>query len=146
MTARESHGVPTVTLQLPASTAHVRTARLVAAAMARRSGVDAGALDEIRLAVGEACARAMRLHARHGLTEPVTVEFVDGERFRVSVLDRALAEMVDAGELDGDDASPEPSFEALGLALLAAVVPELVVSSADDGSGGQVVMSWPVET
>ena len=38
---------------------HVRTARLVAVAVARRAGVDEALLDEIRLAVGEACARAV---------------------------------------------------------------------------------------
>ena len=42
-----------------ADAAHVRTARLIAAAMARRSGVGEDVLDEVRLAVGEACARAV---------------------------------------------------------------------------------------
>ena len=39
--------------------AHVRTARLVAAAVARRCGLDEAVLDEVRLAVGEACSRAV---------------------------------------------------------------------------------------
>jgi anti-sigma regulatory factor (Ser/Thr protein kinase) len=83
-------GTPaTVVLRLPASPAHVRTARLVAAAMARRSGVDEGLLDEVRLAVGEACARAVRQHERYGVQEPVTVEFVDRGKFAVAVIDRA---------------------------------------------------------
>jgi anti-sigma regulatory factor (Ser/Thr protein kinase) len=80
---------PTVVLRLPASPAHVRTARLVAAAMARRSGVDEGLLDEVRLAVGEACARAVRQHERYGVHEPVTVEFGDRGSFSVAVIDRA---------------------------------------------------------
>jgi serine/threonine-protein kinase RsbW len=42
----------TVTLRLPPNAAHVRTARLIAAAMARRSGVGEDVLDEVRLAVG----------------------------------------------------------------------------------------------
>jgi hypothetical protein len=79
----------TVVLRLPASPAHVRTARLVAAAMARRSGVDEGLLDEVRLAVGEACARAVRQHERYGVQEPVTVEFADRGTFSVAVIDRA---------------------------------------------------------
>jgi serine/threonine-protein kinase RsbW len=80
---------PTVVLRLPASPAHVRTARLVAAAMARRSGVEEGLLDEVRLAVGEACARAVRRHERYGVHEPVTVEFGDRGSFSVAVIDRA---------------------------------------------------------
>ena len=50
--------------------AHVRTARLVATAVARRSGVDEALLDEVRLAVGEACSRAVEAHQRHCPAEP----------------------------------------------------------------------------
>ena len=46
--------------------AHVRTARLVALAMARRVGVPEEMLDEVRLAVGEACSRAVGVHASRG--------------------------------------------------------------------------------
>src|ERR1700752_307512 len=52
---------------------HVRTARLVATAVARRSGVAESLLDEVRLAVGEACSRAVGLHQRHCPGEPVVV-------------------------------------------------------------------------
>ena len=53
-----------VELTLPALPAHVRTARLVGVAAARR-GLDDGLVDEVRLAVGEACSRAVGLHAKH---------------------------------------------------------------------------------
>src|SRR5215207_7903290 len=79
----------TVTLRLPANAAHVRTARLIAAAMARRCGISEGLLDEVRLAVGEACARAVRQHERNRCLDPITVEFAESKRFRVAVVDRA---------------------------------------------------------
>ena len=70
--------------------AHVRTARLVAAAVARRSGVDEALLNEVRLAVGEACSRAVEAHQRHCPAEPVKIEMTDqGERFVVVVSDHA---------------------------------------------------------
>ena len=70
--------------------AHVRTARLVATAVARRSGVDESLLDEVRLAVGEACSRAVEAHRRHCPAEPVRIEMTDsGERFVVVVSDHA---------------------------------------------------------
>ncbi len=53
--------VPVVELSFAALPEHVRTARLVAVAVARRVGLDDDRLDEVRLAVGEACARAVRL-------------------------------------------------------------------------------------
>ena len=64
--------------------AHVRTARLVATAVARRSGVDEALLDEVRLAVGEACSRAVEAHRRHGDVQRVdqvrVEELPDGGR------------------------------------------------------------------
>jgi serine/threonine-protein kinase RsbW len=67
---------------------HVRTARLVATAVARRSGVAESLLDEVRLAVGEACSRAVEAHQRHCPTEPIRVSLTDdGEQFRVVVTD-----------------------------------------------------------
>jgi serine/threonine-protein kinase RsbW len=70
--------------------AHVRTARLVATAVARRSGVDESLLDEVRLAVGEACSRAVESHQLHCPAEPVRVELTDhDELFEVVVTDAA---------------------------------------------------------
>src|SRR5579862_4157304 len=88
--------------------AHVRTARLVATAVARRSGVDEALLDEVRLAVGEACSRAVEAHRRHCPAEPVRIEMTDqDQRFVVTVSDHAPnpqtppARPADAGPRDG---------------------------------------------
>ena len=84
--------------------AHVRTARLVATAVARRSGVDESLLDEVRLAVGEACSRAVDAHQRHCPDEPVRIRLTgEGDRFEVVVTDSAPADGV-AGI--GQDGSP----------------------------------------
>src|SRR3984885_5470908 len=80
--------MPTVEVSFTALPAHVRTARLVATAVARRSGVDEALLNEVRLAVGEACSRAVEAHQRHCPAEPVRIEMTDqGERFVVVVSD-----------------------------------------------------------
>jgi serine/threonine-protein kinase RsbW len=66
--------------------AHVRTARLVATAVARRSGVAEALLDEVRLAVGEACSRAVEVHQEYCPAEPVRVALSgSGGRFEVVV-------------------------------------------------------------
>jgi serine/threonine-protein kinase RsbW len=96
--------------------AHVRTARLVATAVARRSGVDESLLDEVRLAVGEACSRAVEAHQRHCPAEPVRIEMTDqDQRFVVTVSDhaptapaRSAGPATDGGTRDGashDEAS-----------------------------------------
>lgn len=79
-----------VEVRFSALPAHVRTARLVASAVARRAGIPADALDEVRYAVGEACARAVDLHRRFAPDVPVRLEITDAPtRFTVSVIDAA---------------------------------------------------------
>jgi len=84
--------MPTVRLSFTAAPAHVRTARLVGVAVARRAGVSPDLFDEIRLAIGEACSRAVALHRQHGLSDLVDVALTDGETFTVRVTDRAPIE------------------------------------------------------
>src|SRR5260370_16938847 len=77
--------MPTVEVSFTALPAHVRTARLVATAVARRSGVAEALLDEVRLAVGEACSRAVEVHQEHCPAEPVRVALTGaGEPFEVT--------------------------------------------------------------
>jgi len=135
--------------------AHVRTARLVATAVARRSGVDEALLDEVRLAVGEACSRAVEAHRRHCPAEPVRIEMTDlGERFVVVVRDSApgAAGTQPAGasapsaaangasvpsSADDDGAIPA----GFGLAVISGLADDVRVSSTS--SGVSVQMSWP---
>ena len=61
----------TVRLSFSPAPVHVRTARLVGVAVARRAGVAEDLLDEVRLAIGEACTRAVALHRQYGLPDLV---------------------------------------------------------------------------
>lgn len=148
MTGSSGRDDVTVTLRLPPNAAHVRTARLIAAAMARRSGVGEDVLDEVRLAVGEACARAVRVQERQGVVAPVTLEFGEARRFSVSVLDSAKTGSGDeiaavAGGLNAAAPWADTSGDSLGLALLGAVVQDLEVDQEGD-RGTRVTMSWPI--
>src|SRR5215468_3531490 len=78
----------TVHMSFTPDPAYVRTVRLVAAAVARRAGVADELLDEVRLAIGEACTRAVALHRRHELTDLIDISMSDGGRFTVRVIDR----------------------------------------------------------
>lgn len=95
--------------------AHVRTARLVATAVARRSGVDESLLDEVRLAVGEACSRAVEAHQKHCPWRPIRVALTDdGERFEVVVTDAvpADAELTDGVPAEAASGDPERAGDA----------------------------------
>jgi serine/threonine-protein kinase RsbW len=101
---------------------HVRTARLVATAVARRSGVAEAFLDEVRLAVGEACSRAVEVHQEHCPEEPVRVALTGSAgRFEVVVTNSAThdsdagwhgAAPVAAPGQDGDTGNGRPSVPA----------------------------------
>ena len=134
--------------------AHVRTARLVATAVARRSGVDEALLDEVRLAVGEACSRAVEAHRRHCPAEPVKMEMTDqGERFVVVVSDHAPTKTAALAPANGHGVSPAGAATAVqgaddsgipagfGLAVISGLADDVHVSSTS--SGVSVRMSWP---
>lgn len=133
----------TVELRFSASPEHVRTARLVAAAVARRAGVDESVLDELRLAVGEACSRAVGLHATHGLTSPVRVTLTEGEKsFSIEVGDDAPGAVPAPREQSAAEAAE--GVDELGLAVISGLVDDVEVVSGSDG--GRIRMSWPAAT
>jgi anti-sigma regulatory factor (Ser/Thr protein kinase) len=137
---------------------HVRTARLVATAVARRSGVGEALLDEVRLAVGEACSRAVEAHQAQCPDEPVRVELTGANgRFEVVVTDAAAA-----GQDDGTSPSAQPEGwpapangvpngtspldqsgppQGLGLAVIAGLADD--VQFARTPAGLSIKMSWP---
>ncbi|GAA4098939.1 MULTISPECIES: ATP-binding protein [Streptomyces] len=137
----------TVELRFSAQPEHVRTARLVAAAVARRAGVDEAVLDEVRLAVGEACSRAVGLHRSHGIDAPVHVVLTEEEKlFSIEVGDEvpgsgggasAVPGVRASGADDGDDGAEDE----MGLAVISGLVDDVEVTSGE--SGGVIRMSWP---
>ena len=139
----------TVELSFTALPAHVRTARLVATAVARRSGVDESLLDEVRLAVGEACSRAVEGHQLYCPAEPVRLALTDlAGRFEVEVTDTCAPNGVAEGEVaDGAaEDSPESSGRAvlpagLGIAVLTSLADDVQISATPAGT--RIRMSWP---
>jgi anti-sigma regulatory factor (Ser/Thr protein kinase) len=118
-TVAKTESATAVLLRFTPQPEHVRTARLVAVAHARRVGVEAGLLDEVRLAVGEACSRAVGLHQRHCPGEPVVVvlDAIDdsdsglvADRFVVTVADKVSGSL--PGPRDGATVAAEGEAEA----------------------------------
>jgi anti-sigma regulatory factor (Ser/Thr protein kinase) len=149
-----------VEIEFTALPAHVRTARLVASAVARQCGVDEAVLDEVRLAVGEACSRAVELHAREAPDRPVMVTFADAPgRFTVAIRDRlpvtsgqavaAAAAVGGDGRLSGQpgelglarSSTDEPDETEIRLAVLTGLVDDLEIEPLETGT--EIRMSWP---
>ena len=97
--------------------------------MARRTGLDEVRLDEIRLAVGEVCARAVRRCQGTGVHGSIQVEIDDvGPVFGITVTDKVSAP-------DGDD-------EASALALVRGLADSVTVDDGPGGPGGVVCIRW----
>jgi hypothetical protein len=89
----------TVIVTLPALPRLVRVARLVASGLANELGFGVDRLDDVRLAIGEACGFAVQMGARE-----ITLTYALDER--------SLGVAIDA-VLDGGGAEPDDDYAAL---------------------------------
>ena len=121
-----------VTIAIARDPALVRTVRLVAAAVARRADCKDSLVEEIRLAVGEACAVMIGFdESRGGSEEQVRVVLSSGTGFRVTV----------TGRVQDDDSG----FGDIGLdpwALLGGLSEDLSVEEQEGVTS--LRMSWPL--
>ena len=142
-----------VELLLSPLPSHVRTARLVTVAAARRAGLPDDLVDELRLAVGESCSRAVGLHAVHAPETPVRVTVSDDPAgLVVTVSDSGPAagpavqdvagELLEA-DLPADDLGAlDIADPDVALALVHGLVDDVAVDAGD--SGTTVTMRWPL--
>jgi hypothetical protein len=117
-----------ITVSIARDPALVRTVRLVAAAVARRASHDEEFVEEVRLAVGEACA--LMVAADVTSAEPVSIRLSADDRLRVEV------------------SSSTPVREEVGIdgvepwALLRGLIEDFAIDQ--DGSTTTLSMSWPL--
>ena len=153
--------MPQVLLSVPPDPAFVRLTRLVATDLARKAGVPEDVLDDVRLAVGQACARAVSVHRLEGLPDPVLVGFADDPWVEVTVQDKAplpaavgeqaavVLSQAAAGVASWDVEDRDGVGNGAGgvrsvvpeIALLQALTPELTLATGPAGS--VVCMRWP---
>ena len=128
-----------VTVSIARDPALVRTVRLVAAAVARRTGQDEEFVEEVRLAVGEACALLIGEHAEVAAaldpdSDPVTVAIRIDHQLAVRVVSTARVDVDDPPHSDVDGVEP--------WALLRGLIRDFTVKQ--DETATVVSMSWPV--
>jgi anti-sigma regulatory factor (Ser/Thr protein kinase) len=130
----------TVELRIPPHPVHVRTARLVGVAAARRTRLPDDLVDELRLAVGEACSRAVALHSQQGIEGPVVVRISDDA-------EQLVVEVDDLGPPPGSIGGPvhellrdSPGDPNVALAFLAGLVEDVEVVA--QGTGTSVRLTW----
>ena len=124
-----------ITVAIARDPALVRTVRLVAAAVARRTSRDEEFVEEVRLAVGEACALLVGQDVLPGpVAGPVEVRMRLEDRLRVSVVATGSVAPHDAPTSDIDGVEP--------WALLRGLIDDFEISQ--DAGSTQLSMSWPL--
>ena len=135
--------LPELEMEFPPKPGYVRTARHTVAALAHMLGMPESSVEDIRLAVSEACTNAVSANARADRGgEPVRVRVeLDERRLLVEVLDRgpALDEALRGKPPEYD--SQEFTFEkGLSLPLIEGLVESLEILPRE-GGGTRLRMS-----
>lgn len=124
--AQEVRAPDDLVLEIVPEPEHVRTARLFAASAARHFNVDEDKVDDLKVAISEACTNSFRAHRVASVPDPVrVVASPTGRGVRFSV--------IDAGEgfepRDQTDLDVTPTgglFEgSLGLTLIRTLFPDV---------------------
>ena len=127
----DAAGAPaTVRLAFAPEARLLGTIRLVVGTVARKAGMGAEGIEDLKVAVSETCAVAVGELSRDGLPDQIEVDLVEAaDRFGIEVRDRAPA--APAGSRGAD--SGEVDDRELGLALVGALVDDLKTSTLDGG-------------
>jgi anti-sigma regulatory factor (Ser/Thr protein kinase) len=124
-----------ITVSIVRDPALVRTVRLVAAAFARRATADEDFVEEVRLAVGEACGLLVGSGVGRPADEgPVEVSMRLEDRLRVVVRADGTVAAQDPPTSDIDGVEP--------WALLRGLIEDFTI--ATDTAGTSLSMSWPL--
>lgn len=127
-------------LEIPAVAAYVNTARLFVGAVARHFGIEEGAVDDLKLAVSEACNGAIRVRGAEADDRPIRIASMKEEA-------SLLIEVEDAVEpqVSPIASTTEDLVRGLGLELIMALFPDVLMVPGSRG-GASVLLSLSLGT
>lgn len=122
-----------VELEIPPRSAYVGVARLALASLARIAGLDEETVDDLKIAISEACTNAVLSHEEAGRDDPVTLTWSDDDdQVVVEVGDRGRSYAVEEieGALGREVLAERVS---LSMALLKSLVDDVVFEPREGG-------------
>jgi anti-sigma regulatory factor (Ser/Thr protein kinase) len=125
--------VATVELEIPPRSVYVGVIRLALAALARGAGMDEGAVDDLRIAVSEACTNAVLSNEDAGGDHPVSVSWTaEGDHAVIEVKDRGT---LYEGRDEGGSLDSPTGRVAMSAVLLGSLVEDFeLIPRADGGT------------
>jgi len=126
------NGTAVVTLTIPCAPEYVGTARLAILGVAGRMGFSYDQIEDIRLAVGEACTNAIE-RAGHvpGLDAGINIRCeIQAERLTIEIEDNVPTMNGDAAGAEGEE---DFSTQELGAVLMEILVDEVAIDTLPGG-------------
>lgn len=121
-----------VRLEIPPRSPYVGVVRLAISSLARSAGLDEEKVDDIKIAVSEACANAVLNNEETNSDDPVSITWEDGDGFvRIAVADRGPT--VDTSEADSVDTQGFSTRAVMSYALLKSLVDGCEFEPRDGG-------------
>ena len=124
---------PSVLLEIPPKSVYVGVVRLAVASLARSSGVDEARVEDLKIAVSEACSNAVLAHEAKESDSPVTISWTEeGGSLVVEVADRGQT----YDTRDGEPAADSQGFDSrmvMSMALLGSLVDDYEIGVRDGG-------------
>jgi serine/threonine-protein kinase RsbW len=125
-----------VVLEVPAKAEYLLLARLAATSVGRSAGASEETIADLKLAITEAVANAVRHAYPEGAPGRITVELVTApERLEIVVSDTGR------GLTEADVALPDddgPAEGGMGLSIIRAIADEVELTPGPDGQGTRV--------
>jgi len=121
-------------LTVPPDAGSVAMARMFAASVARHFGCDEDVVEDVKVAISEACTNAVKAHGTAGLEDPIRIRaFPSDQGLQFEVLDRGNG--IDLTTVSQDPSITPPSglYEgSLGLVLIRSLFGSLDIDSNGD--------------
>ncbi|MGH2734836.1 MAG: ATP-binding protein, partial [Actinomycetota bacterium] len=132
----------TVEIEIPSKTAYVGVVRLALASLARAAGLDEETVDDMKIAVGEACANAVLANEEAGVGASVSVHWdLEPERIVIEVGDRGAGP---GQEDEQEDTLGVASRAVMSMALLDQLVDECeLLPRPEGGTTARLVVFTP---
>lgn len=122
-----------VEIEVPPRSAYVGVVRLATTSLARTAGFDEEIVDDLKIAVSEACTNAVLSNREAATDEPIAVTWQQEDgRVEIEVGDRGSTWDPD-GEPGPDDSQETSTRLVLSMALLRSLVDKCDVAPRDGG-------------